>query len=1064
MLNAIVSSDMFKFLDIRSENRRPTADRRYIIDRSELKFSPTHFEKSLQALKRSGGKYSAELGVAASKLVTSRTDPFDAAFAEKVTAVIQLLMDRSLSPEETGSKVAALLPQPADIQAQLVAPAAALWDCYLARVIIRTSGLGAPDQKDGFLAEAIRAVALFFLLNDEVDAEIKPSRYLMGSIRIGTDLIDVEKLREEREIETPGVGDDTARLSQDTAVSEVVQLELALSELRNYLNIWSATPPPPAPPGPPPAADALITMTSPADLVSIPVTAVSTSTATLLTRDYDGVGGPHSIEGIDLPRTIARIDQRLRDAGQLLFALASSQDLTSATQQLRLLGQELARSTAGTLDPKKVARLPLLLPTPTLGPTPTPGKPKLLSVRALGVGDLKIVKQTLLRYDAGEVAHIENVLVGQTKERLHSVKQSTEETIFVSTERSASVEKDLQSTDRFELAEETQNTIKQERANETGVTITASYGPVSVSANTRFNDSSSQEQSSKVSRQFARETVNRSVEKVEQKVREERTRKTTLQIEETNRYTQEAKSKSVVGIYRWVDKVYRARVHVYGKRMMLEFMVPEPAGVFLRSRTFRPDDPGAVTPPEPLTFGPNGIDRSNYAGYAARYGADVEAPPPPFREMHMTLRSNTDTQPSKIEIADGWVAIRASGTAVWMTQPNGSLFLQIGHAQWDGNAAGPWYSQSLAEVSGEVPVAVTTNRVSSYNVMASVIAVPTPRLEEKWRLDTYKAIRTAYELRLSEYRDYLASQRQAELNLEITQDSESRAIERRELQRSCIELLTQQHFDALGAINSNPNSGWPEIDFGKVGEQGERAGYFQQSFEWEQMTYIFYPYFWGRQSEWKAKLASSGGDALFGRFLAAGFARVVVPVKPAHESDVAYFLETGVLWQGTEPPTIGDPRYVDILEEIKESLDAPDEGKPDGDAWQFKIPTSLVVLDESEKLPAWPMQPGGQGTFTPSIKTCDSVPYNLAQWPDSKAILVAIRALGYSIPDSGDATATLRKARRTIRALQIRFNQLGAAEVVGRPLDIDGDPGPCTLRALSYFTALLDDGNWPGVG
>ncbi|WP_298214543.1 hypothetical protein [Acidovorax sp.] len=1060
MVNAIVSSDTFKFLDIRSEKRRSAEDRRFTIDRSDLKFPQTDFEKALVALKRTGGSYAKEMSTAAGMQFL----PIDQAFVDRVTAVTRLLGDRSLTPEQAASNIVALIPRAADIQAQLINPAAAVWDRYVACVIAQSVGSDKPDQQDGALAEAIRAAALLFLLREQGDADVHPSCFLMGSIRIGPDLVDVEQLRRDCKAEGRGKGDDTARLSQDSAVEEVVQLELALGELRNFLTTWSAAPPPaPAAPAPPVAADAVITKTFPGDLASIPNAVVSASTQALLTRDYGGTAGVNSIDGVDLPRTIARIDQRLRDAGEPLFALASSQDIASATQQMRLLGQELARSKSCSLDPAKVARLPLLLPTPILGPVLVGGTSAPSSIRALGVGDLKIVKQTLLRYDAGEVAHIENVLVGQSKERLHSVKQSTEETLFVSTERSASVEKDLQSTDRFELAEETQNTIKQERANETGVTITASYGPVSVSANTRFNDSSSQEQSSKVSRKFARETVNRSVEKVEQKVREERTRRTTLQVEETNRYTQEAKTKNIVGIYRWVDKVYRARVHVYGKRMMLEFMVPEPASVFLRSRTFRPDDPGAVTPPDALAFGPNDITRYNYTGLAARYGAEVEAPPPPLREMHMTLRSNTDTQPSKIEITEGWVAIRASGSAAWLAQPNGWLMLQVGHAQWEGGAPS-WPPQSLGDVSGEIPVAVTTNRISAYNVMASVVAVPTPRLEEKWRLDTYKAIRTAYELRLSEYRDYLASQRQAELNLEVSQDAESRAIERRELQRSCIELLTQQHFDTLGAITNNPNSGWPEIDFAKAAAQGERVGYFQQSFEWEQMTYIFYPYFWGRQSEWKAMLASSGGDALFGRFLAAGFARVVVPVKPAHESDVAYFLATGRLWQGSEPPTIGDPRYVDILDEIKESLDAPDEGSPEGEPWQFKIPTSLVLLDESEKLPSWPEQPGGLGTFTPSTATCDGVPYNLAQWPDAQAVLVAIRKLGYAIPEAGDAIATLRKARGTIRAVQTRFNQLGAAEVVGRPLTIDGDPGPCTLRALSYFTALLHDGKWPGVG
>jgi hypothetical protein len=81
---------------------------------------------------------------------------------------------------------------------------------------------------------------------------------------------------------------------------------------------------------------------------------------------------------------------------------------------------------------------------------------------------------------------------------------------------------------------------------------------------------------------------------------------------------------------------------------------------------------------------------------------------------------------------------------------------------------------------------------------------------------------------------------------------------------------------------------------------------------------------------------------------------VIVPARLDHESDVLYYLETGMLWSGTEPPLLNDKRYVSIIDEIKESLDAPDSGKPDGNSWEFKIPTSLVILDDRDKLPEWP--------------------------------------------------------------------------------------------------------------
>jgi hypothetical protein len=57
---------------------------------------------------------------------------------------------------------------------------------------------------------------------------------------------------------------------------------------------------------------------------------------------------------------------------------------------------------------KYMAKAPLDIVYPVgLVPFPWVSRPV---IRPLGIGDLKVVKQTLQRYVAGEVAHIENVL------------------------------------------------------------------------------------------------------------------------------------------------------------------------------------------------------------------------------------------------------------------------------------------------------------------------------------------------------------------------------------------------------------------------------------------------------------------------------------------------------------------------------------------------------------------------------------------------------------------------------------------------------------------------------
>lgn len=1068
MLSGTVSSNAFRFLDIRSPKANTPPGSGYVIERSLLLFPETPFEHALKGVVR-GANYAADLaGQLNAQGVPAPDDPVAEGFTANLDRLEAILIGPALAPEERLAKFVAALPPgtPVDDQTYLVDPAAKLWDRFLVATLRLATGKPVLDAVQARLSSALRVAAAIFATRSigQNDLDIRP--FAMASIRIETDLLDPAKLRDTSGARDRVPTDPSARTWQDSLVSRLAILVAADGELRRLLldRSYDVPAPPvvPANPGAAAGADAEAKIEAQPLLVTVQDNAIAASTRNLLITEYGAVQQPGHLDGIDIVRTTARVGRELCEIGATLFGAANSAQIRHATQQIGLLQADLKALVQP--DPAKIARLGLMLPPPALGTPANPGKAAAGSVQVLGVGDLKIVKQVLLRYDPGEVANIENVLTGQTKERVHSVKQSTEDTLVVEQEKSTSSEKDLQSTDRFELSDEAQNSIKEERQNEAGVTVTASYGPVSISANTKFSDTSSQEQSSKVSRQFAREIINKSVEKVEQKVREERTRKTTIEIEETNKYTQTAMTKSVVGIYRWVDKIYRAQVYTYGKRMMLEFLIPEPAAVYLHSLANTPVDPGGVKEPDPFVIRASDITPYNYTGLAAQYGAEVDDPPPSVNVQKYALRSNSDTQATNVTLDDGWYGVTASASASFVHQPGGMLYVQLGDGMWDSRQ-GNWYSQYIGgEAVGAIPLAVTTLNVSAYNVMGKVASVPSDALMGKWRLKTYKAIHSAYELRLSEYREYKASLQRNSGATPVLQDQASRIIEQRELKRSCLEILTAQHFDGPGAIVSNPASGWPEIDLSAAANQGKTVSFFEQSFEWDQITYNFYPYFWGRQSEWETKLAANGGDQIFTRFLSAGYARVAVPVRPAHESDVAFFLATGVIWSGAEPPSIGDPRYVAVVEEVKESLDAPDGGVPEGDPWRVKVPTSLVILDDTGELPNWPDESPGQGSFAPSQDTCGGIPYNAAQWKDAKTIADAIRKLGYAIDAAGDQQVALRKSRSTVRAMQARFNQLGVEAAVGRAMVTDGLVGPCTLRALTYFDALRAAGKWPGVG
>ena len=94
-------------------------------------------------------------------------------------------------------------------------------------------------------------------------------------------------------------------------------------------------------------------------------------------------------------------------------------------------------------------------------------------------------------------------------------------------------------------------------------------------------------------------------------------------------------------------------------------------------------------------------------------------------------------------------------------------------------------------------------------------------------------------------------------------------------------------------------------------------------------------------------------DYLFGAFLRAGAARVLISVKPQYETAVMHYLYTGEVWNGGPAPVIGDDLYIPIHEELRNQQDDLHGGEPDGAPWEYIVPTPLVYLQEGSELPVF---------------------------------------------------------------------------------------------------------------
>ena len=194
-------------------------------------------------------------------------------------------------------------------------------------------------------------------------------------------------------------------------------------------------------------------------------------------------------------------------------------------------------------------------------PFPAPNDNVRAEIRPLGIGDLKVVKQKLTSYQLGEVAHIENVLRGESKERKYRVLDRTEQTTDVTTETTEEESKDTQTTERFELKKESENTIQQQMSVQAGVTVSGSYGMVTFGAHGDFAYAPPRRIRIETSSNFAREVIDKSVTRIQKSVRQQQITKQLHEVEEldTHGLDNTGQPDNLTGVYRWVDKVLMRR-------------------------------------------------------------------------------------------------------------------------------------------------------------------------------------------------------------------------------------------------------------------------------------------------------------------------------------------------------------------------------------------------------------------------------------------------------------------------------------------------------------------------
>lgn len=539
-------------------------------------------------------------------------------------------------------------------------------------------------------------------------------------------------------------------------------------------------------------------------------------------------------------------------------------------------------------------------------------------VRSIGWGDLVVVRERLIGYDAREVAHIENVMSGEEKRRSHERSRTVETLTETEVVRDSESERDLQTTDRFELQEQTQSVLEERFTLDARLNTSGRYGLTTVETSLQAGLQASSSESRSSAQTLAQEVVSRAVERTRESVRERRRQTITEQVRELNRHVlsnlpaqgQAGPPADVSGIYVWVEKLHEMELRQYGTRMLVEFHIPEPGlGLLDRGATRRT----APRKPAPFTIAPDAVEPSNYLCLTAAYGATDVRPPP---ALHINVGYSWASTPNEdddswgqdaradsIAIPAGYRPLAAHGviSAHPAAAEHFDVFLAVGGVTLV-RRTGVTHAASVGEVAFDpahawpagVPVVLRGAGHFDKTLVAKVVlrCERTAEALTTWKLRTWERLRDAHAALMLAYRAQVEEEALVAFATAPVERpaAENRRREAEELRRWAIQAMRLTSFDFADTVVQVGD--YQEIDPVAGDLHARLVRFFEQAFEWDQASHFLYPYYWARRDSWMLRRDITDVDARHAEFLRAGAARFIVPVAPGSEDRVLHYLES----------------------------------------------------------------------------------------------------------------------------------------------------------------------------
>jgi hypothetical protein len=649
-------------------------------------------------------------------------------------------------------------------------------------------------------------------------------------------------------------------------------------------------------------------------------------------------------------------------------------------------------------------------------------------VNRIGVIDYRKVEQELCCYIPGEVSHIENIMAKEYKDRTTRSLSRVEQTTELTSEQEVETSTDTTTTERNELSSEMAKIIDKDRSTDLGFTASASGGSPdtyqwAAGGTADFSFGQSTSNSNTIARTKAKELTQRALERVVQKVSSTRTSKMLREFEDSNTHGFDNRKGNthITGVYRWVDKVYKNRIVNYGKRLIYEFMVPEPSRWYKEAVIVEKEESDASgqnssagpvlvkpTHPKENNIGnAESITRENFSQLGSLYGVQITAPQDKNISVSDSHSAATGTDDDThyyndyepVIIPTDYSCVRITGAISGRyksySAAYASLIIGVGpkvHTKNFGDGAGNFsdnFDFSGFSLSPSTKATMTTRKIVNVTVSLNYICELSSERYKQWQQDAYSSIMDAYNQQLAEYNAALSDAQAALAAKEATAKEENEAVSSNskfnaeiihtELKRLCIEMLTTPFGRPQGKDLYLPGEcKVPKLALSPaLDEYASQVKFFEQAFDWSIISQLFYPYYWAKKCDWKALFQSQdSADLIFQAFLQSGMARVMVPVRQGFEDAVVFYMETGRIWNGSGLVVdTDDELYLSIVDEMTDI-----KGFTEGDEWETIVPSDLTIIQAKSAF----LEDEG----LPCCEENDALPVNM-KFQGTDAVLIA---------------------------------------------------------------------------